>query len=63
MKLYETNPMFDNVKFAEMLNNNGVKAEAVENGVLFDGNDFQAVKWANAPHWMYMNRQYMKKCL
>ena len=63
MVFYKTNPIFDKVAFAALLNKIGVKAEAADDGVWFSAEDFKAIKWASAPHWVYMNRKWMKECL
>lgn len=36
MKMYNTNSLFDNKAFAELLSKNGVKAFEVEGGLMFD---------------------------
>ena len=63
MVLYETNMMFRKEEFTALLNKIGVRAEVADNGVLFNAEDFKAIKWASAPHWVYMNREFMKRSL
>lgn len=59
MKMYNTNSLFDNKAFAELLNKNGVKAFEVEGGLMFDEIALKNMSKAEMPHWIYMNLKWM----
>lgn len=59
MKMYNTNSLFDNKAFAELLNKNGVKAFEVEGGLMFDEVALKAMSKTEMPHWIYMNLKWM----
>lgn len=59
MKMYNTNNLFDNKAFAELLNKNGVKAFEVEGGLMFDEIALKSLSKAEMPHWIYMNLKWM----
>lgn len=59
MKMYNTNSLFDNKAFAELLNKNGVKAFEVKGGLIFDEIALKNMSKAEMPHWIYMNLKWM----
>lgn len=59
MKMYNTNSLFDNKTFVELLNKNGVKAFEVEGGLMFDEIALKNMSKAKMPHWIYMNLKWM----
>ena len=59
MKMYNTNRLFDNKTFVELLNKNGVKAFEVEGGLMFDEIALKNMSKAKMPHWIYMNLKWM----
>ena len=59
MKMYNTNSLFDNKTFVELLNKNGVKAFEVEGGLMFDEIALENMSKAKMPHWIYMNLKRM----
>jgi hypothetical protein len=63
MIFYTTNPMFNNEEFAEVLNKYNVKAEAAKDGVYFSREDFEQIKWSQVSHWIYMNKDFMKRAI
>ena len=59
MKMYNTNSLFDNKAFVELLNKNGIKAFEVEGGLMFDETALKNMSKAEMPHWIYMNLKWM----
>lgn len=56
---YNTNSLFNNEEFAEVLNSLGVEAKAVNQGVILDREAFNQLKVSKMPHWVYMNRKFI----
>lgn len=52
---YNTNDLFDNKGFAELLSKIGVKAEAVEGGTILDRDALMAIPRYMLPHLILMN--------
>jgi hypothetical protein len=53
---YFTSATFDNDGFSTILNNIGIKARPVADGVILDLLAFNAIKPAILPHWVFLNR-------
>jgi hypothetical protein len=46
-------------KFTALLNAYGFNAKLVTDGILFNKEQIQGMKWANVPHLLWMNKQYL----
>lgn len=62
MKLYKTNDLFNKSLYVSCLEKIGVKAVAVDNGVMIDMEAYKQNYHAyNAPHMVYMNHKWVKQ--
>lgn len=57
---YYTNRLFDNSDFAACLNDAGIEAAPVHNGVILDYSAIGAMSWGKLPHWIWMNKKYIQ---
>lgn len=64
MKKYVTNHLFNKNLYAHCLHLMGVAAYPVEDGVMFDADQYRAnYSAATAPHMVYVNHRWVKALL
>lgn len=54
---YFTQPPFDNKGFADTLNRIGVRAKAVDDGVILNRQALNTIKVGSLPIWVYLNKE------
>lgn len=64
MKKYNVNRGFDKTAFVSCLRSMGVDAYEVEDGIIFNANQYrEKYSAATAPHMVYMNHRWVKALL
>lgn len=64
MKKYTVNRWFDKSTFVACLHSMGVDAYEVEDGILFNAEQYrEKYSAANVPHMVYMNHRWIKNLL